>query len=43
MSSDELRRVEILARVKSKDLKLVDAAELMGVSYRQAKRMWKRY
>jgi transposase len=43
MSGDELRRVEVLARVKGKDLKLVDAAELMGVSYRQAKRLWKRY
>jgi hypothetical protein len=28
MSSPELRRVEVLARVKSKDLKLTDAAEL---------------
>jgi hypothetical protein len=34
MSSPELRRVEVLARVKSKDLKLTDAAELMEVSYR---------
>lgn len=43
MSSPELRRVEVLARVKSEDLKLVDAAELMGVSYRQARRLWQRY
>jgi len=43
MSSDELRRVEILARVKCGDLKLVDAAEILGVSYRQTKRLWKRY
>jgi transposase len=43
MSSPELRRVEVLARVKSKDLKLTDAAELMEVSYRQAKRLWRRY
>src|SRR5271163_1355153 len=31
------------ARVKSKELKVVDAASLVGVSYRQAKRLWKRY
>lgn len=43
MSSAELRRVEVLARVKSKQLKLKDAAELLGVCYRQAKRLWKRY
>ncbi len=43
MSSPELRRVEVLARVKSKQLKLKDAAELLGVCYRQAKRLWKRY
>lgn len=43
MSQRELRRVEALARVKSKELKVVDAASLVGVSYRQAKRLWKRY
>jgi transposase len=43
MSVEELRRVEVLARVKSKTLKVVDAASLVGVSYRQAKRLWKRY
>ena len=43
MSQRELRRVEVLSRVKSKELKVVDAASLVGVSYRQAKRLWKRY
>src|SRR5216683_2438388 len=43
MSQRELRRVEVLARVKSKDLKMVDAARLVGVSYRHAKRLWKPY
>ena len=43
MSVRELRRVEVLARVKSKELQVVDAASLVGVSYRQAKRLWKRY
>ena len=43
MSQRELRRVEVLARVKSRELQVVDAASLVGVSYRQAKRLWKRY
>jgi phage-related protein len=43
MSQRELSRVGILARVKSRQLRVVDAAALMGVSYRQAKRLWKRY
>jgi transposase len=43
MSKRELGRVELLARVKSGQLRVVDAALLMGVSYRQAKRLWKRY
>ena len=43
MSKRELGRVELLGRVKSGQLRVVDAALLMGVSYRQAKRLWKRY
>jgi len=43
MSRRELRRVEVLSRVKEGELKLVDGAKLMRVSYRQAKRLWKRY
>ena len=43
MSKRELGRVEVLARVRSKQLGVVDAARLMRVSYRQAKRLWKRY
>src|ERR1022692_4288337 len=43
MSQRELRRVEVLARVKSKELKVADAASLGGVSYRQAKGLGKRY
>jgi transposase len=43
MSKRELGRVEVLARVRSKQLRLVDAGRLMRVSYRQAKRLWKRY
>jgi hypothetical protein len=43
MSKGELERVEVLARVRSEQLLLVDAGRLMRVSYRQAKRLWKRY
>jgi transposase len=43
MSKRELGRVEVLARVRSGQLKVVDAGRMLGVSYRQAKRLWKRY
>ena len=43
MSRRELGRVEVLARVRSKQLRVVDTGRLMRVSYRQAKRLWKRY
>lgn len=43
MSQEELRRVEVLARVRSGDLRVVDASQLLRVSYRQTKRLWKRY
>ena len=36
MSKRELGRVEVLARVGSRELRVVDAARLMRVSYRQA-------
>ena len=43
MSEEELRRVGVLARVESGELKLVDAARMLPVSYRQLKRLWRRY
>jgi hypothetical protein len=43
LSKRELQRAGILARVKSGELRVKDAGELMGVSYRQAKRLWGRY
>lgn len=43
MSRRELGRVEVLARVRSGELRVVDAAALLRRSYRQAKRLWKRY
>ena len=43
MSKQELGRVEVLAQVKSGQLRVVDASDLMRVSYRQGKWLWKRY
>jgi transposase len=43
MSARELRRAEVLGRVKGQTLRLVDAARMLEVSYRQAKRLWQRY
>jgi hypothetical protein len=43
MSSRELERVEIMGRVGSGDLKLSDAAVMLELSYRQTKRLWRRY
>jgi len=43
MSKAELGRVEVLARVRSGQLRLVDAAVVLRLSYRQSKRLWKRY
>lgn len=43
LSQRELQRAGVLARVKAGELRVEDAAALMGVSYRQAKRLWKRY
>ena len=42
MSSKEMRRAGVLERVKSGELKLVNAAVMMGMSYRQSKRLAKR-
>ena len=43
MSRNERKRMTIMAGVKGKELTQVQAAELMGVGYRQAKRIWRRY
>jgi hypothetical protein len=43
LSKKELQRGGVLTRVKAGQLLLKDGAELMRVSYRQAKRLWKRY
>src|ERR1700730_10329573 len=43
MSTKELRRVEFSSRVQREALRLVDAAEMLTLSYRQTKRLWRRY
>jgi hypothetical protein len=43
MSRKERDRMKIMAGVKAKELSQVQAAELMGLCYRQAKRVWRRY
>jgi transposase len=43
MSEREMSRAAVLAQVKSGSWKLAAAAERMNLSYRQARRLWKRY
>jgi transposase len=43
MSTKELKRAGVLARVAAETLTLRSAAALMAVSYRQAKRLYRRY
>jgi transposase len=43
MSGRELERVEVMGRVKQGDLSLQDGAAILGLSYRQTKRVWRRY
>jgi len=43
MSTKERRRMGLMTRVAEKLLKLRAAAEMMRLSYRQAKRIWRRY
>ena len=43
MNVRELKRQEVLSRLKRKEITLKDAAALMEVSYRQAKRVWRRF
>jgi len=43
MNRKERNRMTIMAGVKAKELSQVQAAELLGLGYRQAKRVWRRY
>ena len=43
MSRGELERVDVMGRVANEELKLTDAAAMLQLSYRQIKRLWRRY
>jgi hypothetical protein len=43
MSQQERKRMTVMIEVKAAKLTLVEAAEVMGLCYRQAKRIWRRY
>jgi len=43
MSIPERRRLEVLGRVRRGEVTLVKASELVGLGYRQMKRLWARY
>jgi Helix-turn-helix domain len=43
MSRNERNRLTVMAGVADAELTLVAAGELMGVCYRQSKRIWRRY
>jgi len=43
MSRKERERLTVMKGVRDEELTLVQAAELMGVCYRQGRRIWKRY
>jgi hypothetical protein len=43
MSRKERDRMTIMVGVKREELTQVQAAELLGLSYRQTKRVWRRY
>src|SRR5438270_10388369 len=43
MSKREMTRAAVLAEIESGAWTLVQGAERMGLSYRHAKRLWKRY
>lgn len=43
MSSKERERKSLFDRVKRKELRLTEASELLGISYRQSKRSYARY
>lgn len=43
MSEKELRRVEVFGQVSRQALRLSDVTEILRLSYRQVKRLWRRY
>ena len=43
MSDKETRRSGVLERVKAEDLTQVEASEILGLSYRQTKRLYRQF
>ncbi len=43
MSMQERRRLELLSRVRDKQVSLAKVAEVLALSYRHVKRLWQRY
>jgi len=43
LSRKELKRVDVMGRVKVRSVRLREAAELLELSYRPAKQIWARY
>jgi transposase len=43
MNKQELKRVEVLGRVKAGELSVKSAAAILQVSYRHGKRLWRRF
>ena len=43
MSTREMTRWAVMRRVRDKELSLGDAATMLGLSYRQVKRIWRRF
>jgi transposase len=43
MSRKERNRLAVMVQVKQKKLPLIKASQVLGVTYRQAKRIWQRY
>jgi transposase len=43
MSRKDCRKVQVLSRVKERLITVRRASEILGLSYRQTKRLWKRY
>lgn len=43
MSQKERARLSVMKQVREDELKLLEASEVLGLSYRQTKRIWRRY
>ena len=43
MSKRELTRIEVMQRLKEKRLTQKEAAQMLGISTRQVKRLWQAY